>query len=502
MPVSRLPLLALLLAGCTEGVSVGDKPGTGGHGDDDDDSGATDTADTADTGDAAIDCDDIVGQEPTTTILPDFSGSEDYAFDHDGYVVHVTDYGGLVRENLAGDSEVIATNLGTASGIRVLPDGSYAVNSVDRGAILRIQPTGEVETLVSGLAYPNGLELGLDGWLYVAENSGSAVRRVNPETGEAELVARGLSQPNGVSFNPDYTTLYVGSFGAGVIYAIDLQDDGTWAEPRIHGVAPGVEIPQDDCVDLAAGDACWLVDGGYGACVPQSDDALECEWEPDTTGCANLEEDAACTTVVYGETVDGTCRVSAWDDALYCSSIDAERLDACEGGTAWGECTFTAGRGYCEPSWEGPLACITSREYEQAYTVGCTDLAEGDACEIADPVMPQRGVCADMGGPQLYCSPPGWTGAGFDGMTADVCGNVYTTEYGPGIVWRWPAEPEQEPEELLDMRAAWIPNMHWGLGVGGFERTHLYIIRRSGGMIDVPIGVEGKPDAYDVLHTP
>lgn len=495
----RVTCLALLV-GCASSMTVEDRDGR--RDDDDVDSGAPDDSGDPDDTAVTLTCEELPGQQIDTRVLGGFEGSEDFAFDHDGWVVHVTDYGGLVRENADGEEEVIATGLGTASGIRVLPDGTYAVNSVDRGAILRVSADGDVTPIVTGLAYPNGLELGLDGQLHVAENGSTTVRRVDPETGEAEVIGTGMMAPNGLSFDAAHATLYVGSFGGGMIYAIDRGDDGAWDEPRIHGLKPGVVLPEDDCADLGQGDPCLIATGGYGTCATD-DDGLECAWEPDLAACEGLAVGDACATVIAGAPHESVCVEDVTGSGqVWCGTVEPDRIAACEGQAVWGACTLGEERGYCEASWDGTVACITEAEYQDAWYAGCADAAVGDACVVADPVKPQGGTCTDYGYDELVCLPPWYTSAGgFDGLTADVCGNVYATEYGPGIVWRWPADGG-EAEELLDFRSAWIPNMHWGLGVGGFARTSLYIMRRSGGIIEAPIGVEGKPDAYDVLHEP
>ena len=47
----------------------------------------------------------------------------------------------------------------------------------------------------------------------------------NEADGTVTVVAEGLNNPNGVSFSPDYQTVYVGSFGGGIIYAVHLNPD-------------------------------------------------------------------------------------------------------------------------------------------------------------------------------------------------------------------------------------------------------------------------------------
>ena len=62
---------------------------------------------------------------------------------------------------------------------------------------------------------------------------------------------------------------------------------------------------------------------------------------------------------------------------------------------------------------------------------------------------------------------------------------------------RWP-DGGEAPETFLAIGAEWIPNMHWGLGVGGFEADRLYVMNRSnkGGLWELDVGVHGHTEAY------
>jgi hypothetical protein len=85
---------------------------------------------------------------------------------------------------------------------------------------------------------------------------------------------------------------------------------------------------------------------------------------------------------------------------------------------------------------------------------------------------------------------------GFDAIGTDICGNLYIGEYVTGRLLRWTTSGE-EPETVIDFRNFWIPNMHWGLGTGGWSKDSLYIMNRDrGGLIEVPLGIPGHPEAY------
>jgi gluconolactonase len=80
--------------------------------------------------------------------------------------------------------------------------------------------------VLSGLSNPNGLEVDLNGFVYVTEQDSGRVRRVDPATGEFTVLADKLNNPNGISFSPDYSLLYIGSYGGGTIHALAVDADG------------------------------------------------------------------------------------------------------------------------------------------------------------------------------------------------------------------------------------------------------------------------------------
>ena len=66
---------------------------------------------------------------------------------------------------------------------------------------------------------------------------------------------------------------------------------------------------------------------------------------------------------------------------------------------------------------------------------------------------------------------------GVDGVLTDVCGNVYVTQYGNGLVWR--IAPDLTKEIVADLETNWIPNLNFGSGVGGWEHDRIYISDRE-----------------------
>lgn len=169
-----------------------------------------------------VDCLNLPSPPIMFETLMGFTNSEDFAFDASGNYVGVDDNGNLVRVTHGGQKSLWIPNFssGFMAGMVALPDDSVVVCDVNNGSLKRAYPNGSVTTLLGGLAYPNGIDVGPDGFIYVAENSGAQVRRVDPNTGAYTIVAAGLTGPNGVAFTDDPTLFYVGSFEGQLIYKI------------------------------------------------------------------------------------------------------------------------------------------------------------------------------------------------------------------------------------------------------------------------------------------
>jgi sugar lactone lactonase YvrE len=102
-------------------------------------------------------------------------------------------------------------------------------------------------------------------------------------------------------------------------------------------------------------------------------------------------------------------------------------------------------------------------------------------------------------------------GVGFgrlDGMACDSCGNVYVCDYstpadGNTVIHR--ISPDGRSQEIVFDTStlggvyygAFLSNMDWGTGVGGWRTDSLYFAETLGQrVIEVRIGVESKPRAY------
>jgi sugar lactone lactonase YvrE len=173
----------------------------------------------------SVDCDAIPTGPFPYTIKSGIYATEDLAFDDQGNLVGAN-AGNLFRTQYDGVPQLWVPGANVAAGLRATSEGMFVY--AGGGSISRINEFDQPEVILGGLSYPNGMDVDLDGFIYVAEQSGNRVRRIDSETGEFTVLAEGqLSNPNGVSFSPDYTILYVGSFGGGTITALYLNPDMT-----------------------------------------------------------------------------------------------------------------------------------------------------------------------------------------------------------------------------------------------------------------------------------
>ncbi|MCK6592868.1 MAG: hypothetical protein L6Q76_35390, partial [Polyangiaceae bacterium] len=169
-----------------------------------------------------VDCDNIPeGPFPYTVKLGQ-KASEDMDFDNAGNLVGA-DNGNLFKSTFDGQSQIWVPGAGDfIAGLRFTSFGVLVYANVSSNSLFRVIPPASKAFVIGGLSYPNGMDADNNGNIVVAEQNASQVRRVNPENGEFDILGTNMNNPNGVSFSPDYKTLYVGSFGGGMIYKITL----------------------------------------------------------------------------------------------------------------------------------------------------------------------------------------------------------------------------------------------------------------------------------------
>ncbi len=351
------------------------------------------------------------------TTVNNITSAEDFVFDLEGNVLSIDPQGNLVSSNQLGQTSLVVPGVvADAAGMSMLPDGTIVVASPATGSLVTITPEGGTTTLLSGIAYPNGVEVHRDGWIAVSEHDAGVVRRVDPKTGEFIILAEGLWNPNGVSFSPDYSTLYVNSFGGGTVHSIALTETGAASDPVLLG-----ELDEYSGTPPPWGNDPWL------------------------SSCDGLNSGDSCELIDQA----GTC--VNWDGSLYCDAPDP-------------------------------------------FAAACASLSEGDSCTL----LTESGTCSDWGW-GLMCDNASWwggEGGGLDGMAVDGCGNVYVTEFGTGKIWRWSADGVG-PDLVAEMPSYWIPNMDFGVGVGGWDTERMWVIDRDTDQIfGLDIGVPGRPLAH------
>ena len=467
--------------------------------------GDTDSGEVVDTG-SPYSCDALPELPLSYDSTGGWSGAEDFTFDGEGYLVSV-DNGSLTRRNRDGDELVVRPGLGETAGIQMLPSGTeVAYASVSGGAVNRISlEDGGSDTLLGGLSYPNGIEVGSDDYVYVAEHSGGRVHRVHTESLESEVLATGMVAPNGIAFGPDEQTLYWGSFGNGSIYAVDREGDG-FGEPYLFGYTPDSQTywsqVSDPCGGKAEGDGCYGADAGIGTCA-QIADQLACEPIDLFGPCEEKAAGDSCSHEVLGETVESLCVETGppVEPLLACPTVPATELEACAGLTVGDACDG----GECMESWDGALVCSSLEAEVDARAVACEGVDEHATCTVESSVSPFTGVCreGEVESDLVCTSKPSSYGShgGLDGLNVDRCGNVYVTEYVYGYLWK--IGPEGGAGELaVNLPSSWIPNMHWGNGVGEWEEDVLYVMDRNYGgwggadVYEVHVEIEGVTQAF------
>ena len=82
-----------------------------------------------------------------------------------------------------------------------------------------------------------------------------------------------------------------------------------------------------------------------------------------------------------------------------------------------------------------------------------------------------------------------------DGMTADVCGNLYVVEM-TGVIWQ--VTPAGDTDIWLDLRSDtdFIPAVNFGSGRGGWSETSIFVMNFNGGVYEADLGVAGRVDPH------
>jgi sugar lactone lactonase YvrE len=196
---------------------------------------------------------------------------------HDGRL-WLSDMGAneVVRTDLDGKSEVVASVPGMPMGLGWLPDGRFLVVSCNDGKLLRREPDGSMVThadLAALSPFPWG-DMVVDGRgnAYVG-NIGFEFGSAPPAEGslalvtaggEVRQVADGIEFPNGVAVTPDGATLILAESYGQRLTAFDIAADGSLANRRVWADLPGA-YPDGICLDAEG--AVWYADVPGQQCV-------------------------------------------------------------------------------------------------------------------------------------------------------------------------------------------------------------------------------------------
>lgn len=88
----------------------------------------------------------------------------------------------------------------------------------------------------------------------------------------------------------------------------------------------------------------------------------------------------------------------------------------------------------------------------------------------------------------------GW--AELDGMAIDACDRIYVLITDGRIMV---VRPDGQWTEWLDVAnggGSYTTSLHFGSGIGGWRTDHLYVMDRWGALLEIDVGVEGKPEPH------
>jgi hypothetical protein len=213
------------------------------------------------TGGQDFDCDAIPeGPFDTETILMDFSGSEDLAFDGAGNLA-LKQEGAVMLVTSDGQGTMLADGFPQIYGTRFLTTGDLLVALPQQGVLQTIAPDGTVSDVAADLESPNGIYVDPTGAVWVTEFGGSAVVRFDAAWNKTTIFqGPEAGSANGVVLDPARGLLFFTNYGAGRLLRIAVDAQGQPSgQPAEVGTIPGAKL------DGLALDACgnvYAVDQG------------------------------------------------------------------------------------------------------------------------------------------------------------------------------------------------------------------------------------------------
>lgn len=300
--------------------SAGATMGDAGMGGDDASAGAG----GEDAGEPTIDfdCSQIPALPADFDVISGVEPSEDFVFDPQGRLLNFSSESRALMAFKLGDTKSKYLRPGPSeeesiSGMGMLPGGDVVVNL--SSTVARFTADGGSTEIANSLEYPNGLTVARDGSVYVAEQDGGRVVRIDPDTKQKTTIAEDLEFANGVSLTQDQKTLHVGTFGKGIVYALDLSTTPAGVRVLAEDFATGGEAAG---LDGVATDYCGNV---Y---VTEFVEAKVWRITPDgqTSLAVDLGKEAGAVWIPnlhFGSGIDG------WDTkTLYVMNLDEPRVFA------------------------------------------------------------------------------------------------------------------------------------------------------------------------------
>lgn len=199
----------------------------------------------------ALDCMNLPQQPTLVTELDAPRGYHDVAFDSEGYMLGYDGFN-LIRVDIEGNVQVVATGLGLIEGMDWLPDETLVVAS--EFGLTMVAPSGAQIPLSTDMrAY--GVTVGPDGMVYAADNG--RLYRADPVTQKLEILVDPTKYgeswlPRTIQFDVDHSLIYIGTMGTSVYVAPVDQNFNLLAKP--HPLA--VILPSATFLDGLGVDAC------------------------------------------------------------------------------------------------------------------------------------------------------------------------------------------------------------------------------------------------------
>jgi sugar lactone lactonase YvrE len=265
--------------------------------DSDSDADSDTDSDTDADRDTAPDFESTEGQPPApydSRMIEGSATAEDLDIDNDGFIIG-SDRKNLYRSNVDGDLDMILPNVGNPQAIVVLPSGDIMLHE-EANKVELVTPTGDRSTIATNLYLPYA-DANAAGLIYASSpsyNPGDpyAIIRLDPVAKTVDQILEWEDDwPWGITFNEDYTALYVSVVqgfdaymdGPSRIYKVPLDADGDVdGEPELF-----VEFGGDSqWTEGLAVDVCGNVYVSLGrkiARVSKDGETVETIWESDDT---------------------------------------------------------------------------------------------------------------------------------------------------------------------------------------------------------------------------